>query len=94
MSFSYGIYERENNELLAWVMQTHYGGIGMLYTKETVRRHGYAKVLVMMMAKKLAEEVIQPYAMIVESNTKSISLFHSMGFKHISLMRYVKVFKE
>lgn len=91
LSFSFGVYSREDNELLAWVMQAHYGAVGMLYTKENVRRHGYAKILVMKMAKKMVEEGIPPYAMIMESNTKSISLFHSIGFKQITRMKYLKV---
>lgn len=88
---SFGVFSKFDNEPLAWVMQAHYGAIGMLYTKESVRRHGYAKILVMMMARKMVEEGIPPYASIVETNTKSITLFHSIGFKQMTRMRYLRV---
>lgn len=94
MSISYGLFDNDTHELLAWVLQTHYGALGTLYTKESVRRNGYAKILVMLMSKMLAEDIIQPYALIVESNTKSLALFHSLGYKEITPMRYVKVVRD
>lgn len=91
LSFSYGVFSKFNNELLAWVMQTHFGAVGMLYILEKARRRGFAKTLVMRMAKKMSEEGIPPYAMIMESNEKSFSLSHSIGPEEIICIKYLKV---
>lgn len=91
---AFGLYHKRSNEPLAWVMQTHYGAIGMLYTKENVRRNGYARTLIKVMVKELTKNSVLPYATIIATNAKSISLFHSMGFRQISPMRYVAVCKN
>lgn len=93
-SLSFGVFSKKSDELLAWVMQTHYGAIGMLYTIESARGNGYAKLLVKIMSKELAKLMIHPYALIMESNTKSLSLFHSVGFRQITRMKYIIVSKE
>lgn len=91
---AFGLFHKTSNELLAWVMQAHYGAIGMLYTKENVRRHGYAKTLIKLMVGELTKNSVLPYATIMACNAKSISLFHSLGFRQISPMRYVAVCKN
>ncbi len=93
-SASFGLFKKDTGELMAWVMQAHYGAIGLLYTKESVRRRGYAKILVKLIAQEFAKMSIQPYAMIMASNVKSISLFHSIGFRYITPMKYIMVCKK
>lgn len=90
-SFAYGLLSKSNNELLAWVMLSHYGAIGTLYTLESARKRGFAKILVKKISKELAREMIPPYTTIVEKNITSISLFRSLGFNQITRFRYVSV---
>ncbi|XP_065207068.1 uncharacterized protein LOC135836269 [Planococcus citri] len=94
LSFAYGIFSKSDNELLAWVMLSHYGAIGTLYTMEHARKCGYAKILIKIISKELVQEMIPIYTAIVVKNITSISLFQSIGFKQVGNFRYVNVVRN
>jgi hypothetical protein len=65
---------------VSWALRTAYGSIGMLHTLEDFRRRGYAAVAVRGLASKIIENGGVPFCHIVEGNSSSLALFHSLGF--------------
>lgn len=71
-----------NGELMAWCLEQHYGGIGMLHTREQYRNKRLAELVV----KRLCDEMQKKepkrliYCFIVVNNTASLRLFEKMGF--------------
>lgn len=88
---SFGVYSKDTDEIRAWIMFPHYGGVGMLYTKEDHRRSGHAKLLIMIMSKELARKKITPFTSIVPSNIKSLSLFNGLGYRKATHIKYFNV---
>lgn len=83
-----GIRSKENGELVAWCLNYKEGALGMLYTLESHRRMGLAKIVVAGLLLQAFKDISKgtnypPYCFIEESNEASKSLFRSLGFAKV-----------
>lgn len=85
----YGLFDRENEELVAWVLQGHLGHINLLQTKEGHRGKGYGKVMLQIITKHIAESGCVPIGSILLNNIPSLSLFERLGFKKTLKTNYI-----
>ena len=88
---SFGLFTKNTNDIRAWVMFAHYGGVRMLYTKEDFRRLGYARLLVKLITKELAKIGVTPSAAIMAINAKSLALFNGLGYEKVTDIKYFNV---
>ncbi|XP_044755448.1 uncharacterized protein LOC123314322 [Coccinella septempunctata] len=77
----YGLFLKENDELVSWVMQGYLGHINLLQTEREYMGRGYGGVMLLLMAKHIAEEGHVPVATVLTKNTASNSLFKKQGFE-------------
>lgn len=76
-----GLFLKKDNTLVSWILETEWGGLGMLQTLEEHKRKGYAKVVTQAMIKEIAkEENLDSVLFIIDTNTSSKRLFESLGF--------------
>jgi len=83
-----GIRSKSTGELVAWCLTYKEGPLGMLYTLESHRRIGLARIVVaglLLQTLKDSSEIASypPYCFIEESNDVSKSLFRSLGFAKV-----------
>eukprot|EP00743_Colponemidia_sp_Colp-15_P012145 GILK01013722.1.p1 GENE.GILK01013722.1~~GILK01013722.1.p1 ORF type:complete len:302 (+),score=20.00 GILK01013722.1:50-907(+) len=74
--------------LAAWALCQQDGAIGMVHTKEQYRRRGLAKLAVLSLCRDIVKLGIQPWAMIVQSNTASQKLFEELNFLKFDSFHY------
>ena len=79
-----GLFSKDNNELLSWILHTEMGGLGVLQTVENCKRKGYAKVVINALAKDLAMKGVDPTLFVVQGNIPSEKLFTSLNWKVIN----------
>lgn len=91
LNFGYGVFEKDSGTLLAWAMQSHYGGVGMLQTREGHARKGYARLICSYVTKKLADLPIKPHSLVKADNIVSKKLFWSIGYEEVASMKYFKI---
>ncbi|XP_035260657.1 glycine N-acyltransferase-like protein 3 isoform X2 [Anguilla anguilla] len=72
----------EDGTPVSWLLMSHHGTLGLLYTSPEHRRKGHARLLVTTMARALLEQGRPIYAFVEEGNNPSYSLFTSLGFSH------------
>lgn len=78
---SAGVFLKESDELVSWMVSHPPNGMSRLHTLEAHRRKGYAKLLTRYLAKRFAQSGCIPFVNIVYDNQASISFFESLGFK-------------
>ena len=78
---STGLFLKENNELVSWLVCHPPFGMGLLHTLEDHRRCGYATLITKYMAKRMAQSGYQPFAGIIVGNETSVRFFKSLGFR-------------
>uniref|UniRef100_A0A8D8LFY7 Glycine N-acyltransferase-like protein 2 n=2 Tax=Cacopsylla melanoneura TaxID=428564 RepID=A0A8D8LFY7_9HEMI len=88
-NFGFGIRQTNQSELIAWIAQTHYGGGGMLYTKENHRKRGYGEMLVRKLTKHLAKSNQVPSVVVGSDNTASIRLNEKIGYRRVCKVYWV-----
>lgn len=88
-----GLYHRENDSIVGWAVEQHFGGIGMLHVLEECRNQGYGSILTQGMCHRMMDRQIDPYAFIHVSNNRSIALFKKVGFKQVCLVHWISTTK-
>lgn len=86
-----GLYLKEDQTLVSWIMKNQLLGLGTLQTVDSHKRKGYARILTMALTKKMAEEGVDVHTCIVRQNVVSQTLFKSLGFKHVDHLMFEKV---
>lgn len=77
-----GLFERNSNKLISWILLNENMSPGCLYTIESARRHGFGKLLMQCFCKQLAiGENVDVLVYANADNTESISLFRKIGFQ-------------
>lgn len=87
----FGVFKASNHRLLSWALHTHYGGLGVLQTRSGDEGHGYARLVVSTLSHALAGAGTSPHVTIMDSNFKSLSLFRSVGYQHVSSIQYITI---
>ena len=88
---SAGLFLKENDQLVSWVISAFPDSLGKLHTLEQYRRRGYAKLVVEYLSKHLAMAGYRPFANILVANEASKRTFESIGYQfhsqgHITLV--------
>ena len=78
---SAGVFLKENDELVSWMMCHPPNGMSRLHTLEEHRRRGYAALVTQYLSKRVAQCGFVPFVNIVIENTASYKFFESMKFK-------------
>ena len=78
---SAGVFLKDGDRLVSWVMEHPPSGTSRLHTLEQYRRCGYGRLAVLYFSKRSAQAGRQPFANIVVGNESSVRLFRSMGFR-------------
>jgi GNAT superfamily N-acetyltransferase len=74
---------RIEGELRSWLLVHEDGSMGVMYTKEAYRKHGYGHELTMEMIRMLREQDKKPYVQIDIENLPSIKLAEKCGFRRV-----------
>ena len=77
---SAGVFLKENDELVSWMMCHPPNGMSRLHTLEEHRRQGYAALVTQYLSKRVAQCGFVPFVNIVIENTASYKFFESMKF--------------
>lgn len=84
-----GLYLKENDSLVSWGIQNDWHGLGMVQTLEEHKGKGYAKVIVNVFSKKIAEQGISTTLFIIKGNTSSEKMFKTLGWKAIASCEFI-----
>ncbi|XP_012286243.1 uncharacterized protein LOC105702882 isoform X2 [Orussus abietinus] len=93
MNTSVGLFLRKNDALVSWVLQNEWGGLGMVQTIEEYKRRGYAKTVVKVLAKEIADFGLSSVLFIVKGNASSHEMFTSLNWKRMNDILWI-VMKE
>ncbi|XP_044766519.1 uncharacterized protein LOC123322627 [Coccinella septempunctata] len=85
----YGLFNKDNDELLAWAIQGHLGHINLLQTAEEHRGKGYGKVMLQIISRHIAESGCVPIGSVLVDNIPSIRFFEKLGFKKAVRTNYI-----
>ncbi|XP_043527472.1 glycine N-acyltransferase-like protein 3 [Frieseomelitta varia] len=86
-----GLYLKKNDSLVSWGIQNDWQGLGMVQTLEEHKGKGYAKVIVNMLSKKIAEQGISTTLFIIKGNTSSEKMFKALGWKAVASCEFIKL---
>lgn len=78
---SAGVFLKENDQLVSWMMSFPPNGMSRLHTLEQHRRKGYAKLLTQYLSKRVAQSGCVPFVNIIQHNVPSLAFFESMQFR-------------
>ena len=78
---SAGVFLKENDELVSWMMCHPPNGMSRLHTMEQHRRRGYAALVTQYLSKRVAQSGSIPFVNIVTDNDNSYKFFKSMKFQ-------------
>ena len=81
---SAGVFLKENDKLVSWMMSHPPTGMSRLHTIEQYRRRGYAALVTQYLSKRVAQTGCVPFVIIVTDNEVSYKFFESMGFQLLS----------
>jgi len=85
--------EKGEETLAAMVLQTEYGGIGLLTTLPEHRRKGLAALAMSHLIQDLVRKGITPFGLNAAKNQASSSLFAKLGFKKVGLYQWIQPVK-
>lgn len=77
---SAGVFVKETNEPVSWMISRTPNGMSSLHTLEEFRQRGYASFVSQYLAKRMAQAGYLPYATIDPSNEASKKCFRNAGF--------------
>jgi hypothetical protein len=86
---SAGIFE--DNKLVSWAITQDDGAIGFLHTVAEYRRRGYGNIVTLSLIEELRSREELPFAFVVESNIRSISLLQKLGFLKEDVIHWFEV---
>ena len=78
---SAGVFLKENDELVSWMMSHPPTGMSRLHTMEQHRRRGYAALVTQYLCKRVAQSGYVPFVNINSDNDASYKFFKFMGFQ-------------
>ena len=81
---SAGVFLKENDQLVSWMMCYTPNGMSRIHTLEEHRRRGYAALVTEYLSKRVAQSGLVPYVNIAVENEASHKCFESVGFKLLS----------
>jgi len=79
---SAGVFLKENDQLVSWMVFHMPWGMGKLHTLEEHRKKGYASLVTKYLSKRMAQSGYIPYVNIEVGNDTSCAFFESVGFKN------------
>nr|XP_018897945.1 PREDICTED: uncharacterized protein LOC109031083 [Bemisia tabaci] len=88
-NLSMGVFQPFAKHPVAWAVCSHSSAITMLFTLETHRGKGYARLLCTAIARKLGEMDIDPRATVLDDNQASKILFITLGYKTGGYFYYI-----
>ncbi|XP_046462012.1 uncharacterized protein LOC124208287 isoform X2 [Daphnia pulex] len=80
---SAGLFLKDNDELVSWIMGHAPMGMSRLFTMDGHRRKGYATLVTLYMSKRMAQSGFLPFVNIVVGNTASTKFFEGLGFRFV-----------
>ncbi|KAI9560841.1 hypothetical protein GHT06_011794 [Daphnia sinensis] len=80
---SSGVFLKEDNQLVSWMMCHPPNAMSRLHTLEDHRRQGYAALVTRYLAKRLAQSGFVPFVNIIVENSASKKVFESLGFQFL-----------
>ncbi|XP_059476513.1 uncharacterized protein LOC132197311 [Neocloeon triangulifer] len=89
---SCGVFVRNEDgaeELAAMIVQSEYGGLGILQTVPEHRRKGYALTALRHQARALGRAGVSPHCHVIVDNYRSVELFKKSGLKPVALTNWV-----
>jgi 8-oxo-dGTP diphosphatase len=86
---SAGLYE--NNKLVSWAIAQDDGAIGFLHTLDEYRRKGYGYEITISMIEQVRKNGGLPFANVLETNKRSISLLLKLGFKESKKIHWFQI---
>ncbi|XP_037936850.1 uncharacterized protein LOC119670597 [Teleopsis dalmanni] len=90
-----GIYEEPNNELVAWIFQNDFSGLGILQVMPKQQRQGFGSLLASYLSKKIADsEEVAVTAWILTENFKSEGLLTKIGFEKTVINEWIQLNKS
>ncbi|XP_001657925.2 glycine N-acyltransferase-like protein 3 isoform X1 [Aedes aegypti] len=87
---SVGLFDERDN-LISWCLRDQTGAFSDLQTCQAHLRKGYARMVIMEFARRLAAKEDDSYAFVLRSNVKSSQLFESIGFQKITHLHWVVI---
>ncbi|XP_059476282.1 uncharacterized protein LOC132197188 [Neocloeon triangulifer] len=84
LNLSVGVFvknERGEEELASMVLQSEYGGVGLLQTVPEFRRKGYAEIALAHLTKQLGLKGFMPFTNVLKWNEAANKLFKKFGYK-------------
>lgn len=84
---SAGVFLKETNQLVSWVMLHPPFGMARLHTAESHRRRGYGTLAVQYLAKRMAETGYLPMMSVVVGNSSSSKLALGAGLNHFQTIQ-------
>ena len=91
---SAGLFLKETDQLVSWVMSHQPNGMSRLHTMRKHRKQGYASIVILYMAKQLAQAGYVPFVNIEKTNTNSRQLFEKIGFRFIHFTNQLFLLSE
>ncbi|TMW48988.1 hypothetical protein DOY81_005932 [Sarcophaga bullata] len=90
-----GIAEEETENLVGWIFQNEFSGLGILQVLPSAQRKGLGKYLATSMTKLIAETAnINPSAWTVVDNVKSASLLQKIGYERHVVYEWIQISKS
>ncbi|XP_022902576.2 uncharacterized protein [Onthophagus taurus] len=83
MNTGYGVFLKENGQLVSWIMQNFWGTLIVLETIPEFKRKGYGSLIVKKICVEIAKDGINPLCTIYSKNYPSQNLFTKLGFECI-----------
>lgn len=81
---SAGVFMKDNDELVTWMMWHPFAGMSRLHTLVNHRRMGYASLVAQYLMKRLAQAGLVPHAIIGLENEMFYSCVQNVGCQLIS----------
>ncbi|ALC49465.1 CG14615 [Drosophila busckii] len=89
---SLGACRSDTGELIAWIFQNDFSGLGMLQVLPKVERRGLGGLLAAAMTKRIAKsEPVAPTAWIVSNNWRSEALLTRIGYHKALVNEWIKL---
>lgn len=80
-----GLFLREDDSLVSWVLHRDWGSLGMLETVEKHKRKGFGKIVGKAIMKELAvEENLDSTLFVIKNNDSASKLYKSLGYECLS----------
>nr|XP_029717807.1 uncharacterized protein LOC115260719 [Aedes albopictus] len=86
-----GLFNRDNGEIVGWVLKNEFSGVGHLQIMPNYRQKGYGMILAKAMTKRIAQEdggIVN--AFIVDKNVNSRLLFDKLGYKMVAGSNWIR----